>query len=104
MCGSQGRQLNYKTASTRYWLSLSKHYQKESNATKIDLPNLPMESLINDETNDDDFYDNMTETKSGIKKQTHSRHVYGLIVKPSQKSITVSSLCFLFPGEIEKLI
>ena len=25
------------------------------------------------ETNDDDFYDNMTETKSGIKKRTHSR-------------------------------
>ena len=53
--------------------SSSKHYQKKPNATQIDLDNLPMESLINDETNDDDFYDNLTEIKSGIKKRTRSR-------------------------------
>ena len=57
--------------------SSSKHYQKKSNASQIDLDNLPTESLIDDETNDDDFCDNNTtdklKTKSGIKKRTNSR-------------------------------
>ena len=57
--------------------SSSKHYQKKSNASQIDLDNLPTESLIDDETNDDYFCDNNTtdklKTKSGIKKRTNSR-------------------------------
>ena len=56
--------------------SSSKHYQKQSNATQIDLDNLPLESLNDDETNDDDFCDNMTDklkTQRGIKKRTNSR-------------------------------
>ena len=56
--------------------SSSKHHQKKSNATQIDLDNLPLESLNDDETNNDDFCDkNMTDklkTQSGIKKRTNS--------------------------------
>ena len=57
--------------------SSSKHHQKKSNASQIDLDNLPTESLIDDETNDDDFCDTNTtdklKTKSGIKKRINSR-------------------------------
>ena len=49
----------------------------DSSSKQIDLNNFPTESLINDETNDDDFCDkNMTDkskTTSGVKKRINSR-------------------------------
>ena len=57
--------------------SSSKHHNKKTKTIQIDLDNFPTESLIDDETNDDDFCDkNLTDksmTTSGVKKRTNSR-------------------------------
>ena len=57
--------------------SSSKHYNKKTNTIQIDLDNLPTESLVDDETNDDDWCDNnmadKLKTKNGIKKRSNSR-------------------------------
>ena len=55
--------------------SCGKPYQKKS--TELDLDNLPKETLIDDENNDDELCDQSTtdnvKTKSNIKKRTNSR-------------------------------
>ena len=51
--------------------------KKKTKVTQVDLDNFPTESLIDDETNDDDFCDNNNrdnlKDKSGVKKRTNSR-------------------------------
>ena len=58
--------------------SSSKHYRKKTNTLQIDDDNFPTESLMDDETNDDDFCDNnTTDNVKGkshcVKKRTNSR-------------------------------
>ena len=57
--------------------SSSKYYNKKINTIQIDLDILPTESLVDDETNDDEVCDNnMTyklKTKNCIKKRSNSR-------------------------------
>ena len=68
---------NVTLADWAAWYDSSKHYKKKSKTTQIDLDNYPTESLIDDETNDDDFCDNgmthKSKAKSGIKKRINSR-------------------------------
>ena len=45
---------NATLADWAAWYDSSKHYKKKTKTTQIDLDNLPTESLIDDETNDDD--------------------------------------------------
>ena len=57
--------------------SSSKHHSQKTKTIQIDLDNFPTESLIDDETNDDDFCDknmiDLSKTTSGVKKRTNSR-------------------------------
>ena len=105
---------NATLADWAAWYDSSKHFKKKTKITQIDLDNFPTESLIDEETNDDDVCDdNMTDksqAKGGIKKRTNSRVIrsvsesVSIIVKLNQKNITVSLLCFLLLGEMKKLI
>ena len=68
---------NATLADWAAWYDSSKHFKKKTKITQIDLDNFPTESLIDEETNDDDVCDdNITDksqAKGGIKKRTNSR-------------------------------
>ena len=68
---------NATLADWAAWYDSSKHVKKKTKITQIDLDNFPTESLIDEETDDDDVCDdNMTDksqAKGGIKKRTNSR-------------------------------
>jgi hypothetical protein len=64
--------------------SSSKHYRKKTNTLQIHDYNFPTESLMDDETNDDDFCDNnMTDNVKGkshcVKKCTNSRVIRSVV-------------------------
>ena len=67
---------NATLAELAAWYDSSKHFKKKTKITQIDLENFPTESLIDEETNNNDVCDdNMTDksgAKGGIKKQTNS--------------------------------
>ena len=67
---------NATLADWAAWYDSSKQFKKKTKVTQVDLDNFPTESLIDDETNDDDFCDNNStdnlKDKSDVKKQTNS--------------------------------